>query len=185
MNSIQVINHPDFQGGGSLGESYGTGNDICLLEVPNLTDAQPADCDNCWSPVCLPTEDVAPGRMCYVAGWGTLGSGMAASDELRDVGINIFSNEQCIATAYSANEIKDSEFCGGVPDLDMDGITDGGRDSCQGDSGGPVVCADGNTAVQYGVVSWGYGCASPNAPGVYARLAGPLTEWINNVINQN
>lgn len=183
VTSTRVINHPGFNGGTGLGEAWGNGNDICLLEVPNLTDSQPSDCDNCWSPVCLPSEHADSGRFCYVAGWGTTSSGGSASQELKNVGVNIFSREQCIATAYGPEQIKDNEFCAGVPDMNLDGITDGGKDSCQGDSGGPFVCQEGNTAVQYGVVSWGYGCAAPNNPGVYAKLAGPLTEWIYETMN--
>ena len=51
------------------------------------------------------------------------------------------------------------------------GIPAGGIDSCQGDSGGPemVFLKDG-TPVVMGIVSWGYGCASPNRYGVYARV---------------
>ena len=76
----------------------------------------------------------------------------------------------------------DSEFCAGVPDLDLDGFSDGGKDACQGDSGGPLVCQEGSTAVQYGVVSWGIDCARRGYPGIYATLAGPITEWIYEII---
>ncbi|CBY15821.1 unnamed protein product [Oikopleura dioica] len=173
LSSIRIIHHPDWW------EGFVVGHDICLLEIPNLSDSQPDECDNCWSPVCLPSKHVESGRFCYVAGWGTTSYHRKAYEELQDVGINILSREQCIATAYRPREIKDSDFCAGVPDLNNDGITDGGKRSRNYNFGGPLVCQEGSTAVQYGVVSWG----QRNKPVVYAKLAGPVTEWIYEQMN--
>jgi len=35
VNSISIIEHPDYNG--SLGETNSAGADVCLVEVPNLT----------------------------------------------------------------------------------------------------------------------------------------------------
>ena len=54
------------------------------------------------------------------------------------------------------------------------GWEEGAKDACGGDSGGPLVVPqspEDMTAIVYGVVSFGNGCARPNAPGVYTRVA--------------
>ena len=83
------------------------------------------------------------------------------------------SNADCKKTGFGYGKyLLDSMVCAGYPK--------GAKDSCQGDSGGPLVVpksATDDTAIIFGVVSFGSGCAKPNFPGVYARV-GKFLDWI-------
>ncbi|PVI04580.1 trypsin-domain-containing protein [Periconia macrospinosa] len=114
-------------------------------------------------------NDPAPGSILTVGGWGV--SNTATSHRptlLQKVDVPVVSREEC-RTKYQSYLVSEQMFCAGY--------AEGGKDSCQSDSGGPIVDAD-KTVI--GVVSWGFGCALPNYPGVYARV-GALLDFINSV----
>lgn len=88
------------------------------------------------------------------------------SPVLMKVSLPIVDRETCQGRYMRSHVITDRMICAGD-------LLRGGKDSCQGDSGGPLT-ADG---VLYGIVSWGYGCAQPDYPGVYTNVA-DLRWWI-------
>ncbi len=101
-----------------------------------------------------------------ITGWGTLSSGGSSPDQLRTVTMPIISNGQAQA-AYAQETITSDQLAAGAA----------GKDSCQGDSGGPMTVAGAGATLLAGVVSWGYGCADANFPGMYARVSS-FADWI-------
>ena len=106
-----------------------------------------------------------PGRAAHITGWGNTAEGGSSSDVLRQAEIEMISDSVCgSSSSYGSDFIPETMVCAG--------ILAGGTDTCQGDSGGPLVVptrAGGFRLV--GDSSWGDGCARPNLPGVYGRLA--------------
>ncbi|XP_043583741.1 trypsin-2-like [Bombus pyrosoma] len=148
-----IIRHPKFN-------SQTIDFDVALLEIDGKikfgTNVQPIELANTepWS-----------SKMVNVTGWGALREGGSTSAQLMRVSVPIVSKSECGDAYRYMNEITDRMICAGY--------TSGGKDACQGDSGGPLT-ADG---ILYGLVSWGYGCAKPQYPGVYTNVAN-LRSWI-------
>ncbi|XP_041799365.1 trypsin-2-like isoform X2 [Chelmon rostratus] len=153
ITSSRVIRHPNYNG-------YYIDNDIMLIKL-----SRPATLNQYVQPVALPTSCAPAGTMCTVSGWGNTMS--SSDDKLQCLQVPILSQRDC-DNSYPGM-ITDAMFCAGY--------LEGGKDSCQGDSGGPVVC---NGELQ-GVVSWGYGCAERNHPGVYAKVC-IFTDWLQSTM---
>merc|ERR1719154_157053 len=132
-----------------------------------LTLKEPVTFTREVSPACLPsdTNQLYAGQVATVSGWGTLKSQGNQPTVLMEVDVTVTTNEVC-KNVYG-NGISAINIC----------AMDAGKDSCQGDSGGPLVIQENGRFALIGVVSYGYGCATPNVPGVYARVTA-RKDWI-------
>jgi trypsin len=111
------------------------------------------------------------GSIEHITGWGCTSPptilGCNGSDDLQAAQVPIMADSTCgSGSVYGGDFDPSTMVCAGYPG--------GGTDSCTGDSGGPLQAplAGGGFRL-VGITSWGEGCAQPNAPGVYARVAGP------------
>ncbi|XP_026481274.1 trypsin-1-like [Ctenocephalides felis] len=118
-------------------------------------------------------QDPAPYSPAIVTGWGVTSEDAASvSQLLQGAVVPIVNRHEC--------KNADPEFFSDVnQNMICAGYIDGGIDACQGDSGGPMINMNNKLI---GIVSWGYGCARENAPGVYARVsASSIRKFIKNV----
>merc|ERR1712180_454353 len=157
----RVVDHPNYN-------DRTLNNDFSLLELSTPLDLESVDPQ--IRPICLPTAS-NPSQyenvMAVVSGWGTTSSGGSQPNALRDTTVKTQSNAQC------------NNVYGGAITPAMICAAASGRDSCLYDSGGPLVRNVGGFFRLIGVVSWGYGCAEPNFPGVYARVTDEIN-WITS-----
>ncbi|XP_053446579.1 granzyme A [Nycticebus coucang] len=119
-------------------------------------------------------DDVKPGTMCQVAGWGKYHNKSPKSDVLREVSVTIIDRKVCNdAKHYNFNPvIGQNMLCAGS--------LKGGKDSCNGDSGSPLIC-HGSLR---GITSFGLPgkCGVPQGPGVYTLLSKKYLKWIIKTI---
>lgn len=117
---------------------------------------------------------LAPGSSVVISGWGDTGETKdSAAYFLQHVSVPVVDSHVCVAAYQRHAAINSNMICAG-----FNGI--GGKDACQGDSGGPMVF--GQTL--HGIVSFGIGCARPNYPGVYTKVAA-YRPWIDEMMRRH
>ncbi|RXP99098.1 serine protease [Vibrio parahaemolyticus] len=139
--------------------SHTTNNDIALIELEHSVDSATIDLA---TPEVL--DSVRVGDKLHVAGWGnTSTTDRVYPTVLQQVDLEYVDRATCQNLSGNYSNVSDDGICAGY--------YWGGKDSCQGDSGGPLIVDDNGINKLLGGVSWGDGCAQPNAYGVYANVA--------------
>ena len=144
------------------------GNDLMLLRLTR---------SSIYRPVVMNSDNpgLSVGDDVTVMGWGTISEGGPGSYVLLEAEVDVVSNSVC-AASYGQQMITTDMICAARP----------GKDACQGDSGGPLILKGSRPANDklVGIVSWGFGCADPSFPGVYASVAAN-NYWIVSAVNQD
>lgn len=167
----RIISHPSYNGDPAYGY------DIALLKLSSPLsinqNAQPI-------PVTTTADEqagaTATGAVATVSGWGATREGGSGSSTLRAVSVPVISNS--VASQLYGYSIDNTMLAAGI-------LNQGGKDSCQGDSGGPLVVSGTSGPILAGVVSYGYGCARAQYPGIYTRVSsyqGWLTQYIPDLL---
>ncbi len=161
INVSRVHVHPGWNPG-SAGSDY----DVAVWELATPVSGIPFA-------TLASTQPTLAGTQLRVTGWGT-----------RLYGISDFPvGLQQVDVPYVP---ASGQFCssqGGITSR-MICAGEAGKDSCQGDSGGPLTIDRGSGYSELvGVVSFGFECASPDFPGVYANVADSgINSFIRNIV---
>jgi trypsin len=123
------------------------------------------------------------GTLATIAGFGVTESGGDQPDVLQEARVPIVADDVAAEAYPYLVEGVDPLFGGFESRTQVAaGYPEGGVDTCQGDSGGPLLVPAGGEMRLVGDTSYGRGCAEPDYPGVYGRLADTtLREWIRSV----
>ena len=164
----EIISHPQYN-------DVTLENDIALLRLASPLDLDGAD----KTPIALPFTQQsaswpASGDPATVSGWGnTSATDSIYPDVLMAAVVDVLTDPpetQC--GSYTTSDYLPSlMLCAAEMTL--------GKDSCQGDSGGPLAVDVAGAWTLAGIVSWGFGCADPQYPGVYTRVTSYL-DWITS-----
>lgn len=158
-----IIVHPDYN-------SRTENNDFALLRLDGISTITPVPLDSSG----LSDSYITGKSNLWIMGHGNTDfySGDPTTT-LSHAKVKYVSNIDCTTKySYDKKQISENMMC----------ARDDGKDSCEGDSGGPLYDKDNDMVV--GVISWGIGCASPEFPGVYARISAQY-DWIKDIVCNN
>jgi trypsin len=153
----RVVMHPNYL--------LTSGYDVSLLQLSQSSTMAPTQVAGAGE-----RSTWTAGTLETIVGWGATEEGGDLPDNLQKAQVPITTDAYC-AGAYSDFDPA-TMVCAGFPQ--------GGVDTCQGDSGGPMFGKTSAGALRVvGTTSFGEGCARPDRPGVYGRVAGDtLRPWI-------
>lgn len=128
-----------------------------------------------WSTRIKPVKLAKPNsklpRNLLVSGWGARSEiNNRPTNELRGASVSTVSYNTCKNKFKEEYPVSRLVVCASAP----------GRDACQGDSGGPLTFK----GVQYGIVSYGIGCARKAFPGIYTNIR-KQNAWIRKVMRRH
>ncbi|CAI5798686.1 transmembrane protease serine 9 [Podarcis lilfordi] len=155
---FQIHKHPFYN-------IYTLDYDVALLEL-----ASPLSFTSTVKPICLPDHAHLFGQdaRCVITGWGSTKEGGLMARQLQKAAVNLIAEQDC--RRFYPVQISSRMVCAG--------FLQGSVDSCSGDAGGPLACKEASGRwFLAGITSWGYGCARPYFPGVYARVTA-VRGWI-------
>lgn len=164
----RIVVHPEYQIRENRNGNYGY--DVALLELTTASSHTPVG-----RATPLEQSGLNSSSALRLIGWGDTdkSSEVVSPKELQYADLFFVPQDTqgtCDDYGNRADFDFDVMFCAGV--------SDSTKDACQGDSGGPLF--DAANDVQYGIVSWGYGCATTTF-GVYSKVSA-YTDFIDAVI---
>jgi len=151
--------HPDYT-------DVASGSDVAILVLEEPLNLPVV---NMWT-----GDALEVGTKYAVAGWGTTSYGGDMANILYETTVPSIDHDACVDLYSGVLNVPDNTICAAYEE--------GGIDTCQGDSGGPMFLRqeDGSFS-QFGIVSYGYGCANAAYPGVYTEVSA-YQDWIESII---
>jgi len=169
----QVSVAPGYLGVGSVS------SDVVVIELDRPSTKTPVKIANAQERAIW-----EPGDLMTIAGFGNTESGGDQPEVLQEAQVPIV-DDKTAAKAYPYLVDGVDPLFGGFESRTQVAagyVGNGGVDTCQGDSGGPLLAPISGGFRLVGDTSYGVGCAEPDYPGVYGRLADTtLREWIRSV----